>query len=40
MIAVCLLYPGQPMLHWGGLAAFVALYLWDRLLMRRQATGS
>ena len=38
VIAVCLLFPGQPLLHWGGLAAFILLYLWDRLLARRQLT--
>ena len=35
VIAVCLLYPGQPILHWGGLAVFVLLLTWDRIMARR-----
>jgi len=36
-IAVCLLFPGQPLLHWGGLVAFVAFFAWDLILARRAA---
>jgi len=35
VIAVCLMYPGQPALHWGGLVAFVLFYAWDHSRARR-----
>ena len=35
VVAVCLLFPQQPLLHWGGLIAFVMLYLWDRMRARK-----
>jgi TRAP-type uncharacterized transport system fused permease subunit len=34
-IAVCLLYPGQELLHWGGMIAFILFYVWDNRLARR-----
>ncbi len=39
VIAVCLLFPGQPLLHWGGLVAFVITYVWDRRRAARQSTS-
>jgi TRAP-type uncharacterized transport system fused permease subunit len=35
VIAIALLFPGQPVLHWGGLAAFVLFFAWDRIMARR-----
>jgi TRAP transporter 4TM/12TM fusion protein len=35
ILALCLLYPGQPILHWAGLTAFVAFFVWDRMMSRR-----
>ncbi len=35
ILALCLLYPGEPILHWVGLAAFVAFFAWDRTMSRR-----
>ncbi len=35
ILALCLLYPGEPILHWAGLAAFVAFFAWDRMMSRR-----
>ncbi len=35
-IAVCLLYPGQELLHWGGLFAFILFFAWDRIMARRE----
>jgi TRAP transporter 4TM/12TM fusion protein len=35
VLALCLLYPGEPILHWVGLAAFVAFFAWDRMMSRR-----
>ena len=37
-IAVCMLFPGQPLLHWGGLIAFVVFFTWDRIQARRQSS--
>ncbi len=37
-IAVCLLFPGQPWLHWGGLIAFVVFFAWDRIQAGRQSS--
>jgi len=34
-IAICLMYPQQPLLHWGGLAAFILLFAWDRFRAHR-----
>jgi TRAP-type uncharacterized transport system fused permease subunit len=31
VLAVCMMYPQQPLLHWGGLVAFLLLFAWDRL---------
>jgi TRAP transporter 4TM/12TM fusion protein len=38
LVAVCLMYPQQPMLHWAGLAAFALIFAWDRFQARRQPT--
>ncbi|MGB5741433.1 MAG: TRAP transporter fused permease subunit [Sedimenticolaceae bacterium] len=35
ILALCLLYPGEPILHWAGLAAFSAFFAWDRMMSRR-----
>jgi TRAP transporter 4TM/12TM fusion protein len=35
VIAVCLLYPGQEILHWVGLLAFTLFFAWDYLQSRR-----
>jgi TRAP-type uncharacterized transport system fused permease subunit len=37
--AVALLFPGQPLLHWAGLAAFALYYAWDRLGATRAAAA-
>ncbi len=37
-IAVCLLYPGEDLLHWGALASFALLIVWDRFRSRPSAT--
>ena len=34
-VAICLMYPGQSFLHWGGLAAFCAFLAWDIVVSRR-----
>ncbi len=39
VIAVCLLYPGQELLHWGGLSAFILLFSWDRFQAGRALTA-
>ena len=36
VIAVCLLYPEQALLHWGGLLAFMLFFVWDNLMARRE----
>ncbi|MCB1728319.1 MAG: TRAP transporter permease, partial [Gammaproteobacteria bacterium] len=36
-IAVCLMYPGQPLLHWGGLVVFCGFLAWDIVMSRRLA---
>jgi TRAP transporter 4TM/12TM fusion protein len=40
LVAVCLLFPGQPLLHWAGLAGFAAIYAWDMLGLRRTRAGT
>ncbi|MEJ2394807.1 MAG: hypothetical protein P8Z77_08490 [Candidatus Thiodiazotropha sp.] len=35
VIAVCLLYPGQEILHWVSLLAFTLFFAWDYLQSRR-----
>lgn len=37
-VATCLLWPEQPLLHWGGLIAFIALFVWDRILSKRSTS--
>ncbi len=39
-LAVALLYPNAPWLHWLGLAAFAALFTWDRRRHRRHSAGN
>ncbi len=38
-VALCLLWPGEPLLHWIGLAAFIALFVWDRMLSKRSPSA-
>ena len=38
-IAVALLFPGQALLHWAGLAVFALYYAWDRVGARRSAAA-
>lgn len=35
--ALAMLYPGQPLLHWGGLFVFATCYLWDRRQVSRRS---
>ena len=36
-VAICLMYPGQSFLHWGGLVVFFAFLAWDIVVSRRPA---
>ncbi|MCG6967157.1 MAG: TRAP transporter fused permease subunit [Chromatiaceae bacterium] len=39
LIAICLMYPQQPALHWAGLAAFILVFVWDWTQSRRAAAA-
>jgi TRAP transporter 4TM/12TM fusion protein len=39
LFAVVLLFPGQPALHWAGLAGFAIFYTWDRVMSRRSTAA-
>ena len=40
IVAICLLYPEQRLLHWGALAAFTLFFIWDYTMARRAGIAS